>query len=127
MKKLLLTLSLALCLSSAVVAHEEENVWKYTSTFAIHMDSAVIETTAAGHTVLRFSATETLPDGTCVYTYVYDRSAGTIQIEAMEKTTSTLHYKNNFSPLSVNSPNPVVQDRARMAEDVYQRKVTEKK
>lgn len=127
MKKLLLTLSLALCFSSAVMAHEEGNVWKYTSTFAIHMDSAVIETTATGHTVLRFSATETLPDGTCVYTYVYDRSAGTIQIEAMEKTTSTLHYKNNFSPLSVNSPNPVVQNRARMAEDVYQRKVAEKK
>ena len=79
-----------------------------------------------GHDILEFVAVEQLPDGTCTYTYVYDRTAGTIQVKEMEKTTKKLHYKSNFSATSVNSTNPVIRERAQMAEAVYQRKVHKK-
>ena len=58
--------------------------------------------------------------------HVYDRTAGTIQVKEMEKTTKKLHYKSNFSATSVNSTNPVIRERAQMAEAVYQRKVHKK-
>ena len=71
---------------------------------------------------------ETLPDnGTCTYTYVYDRTAGTIQVKEMEKRTKKLHYTSNFAPESINSPNQVIKDRAAMAEAVYQRKTSHNK
>ena len=44
----------------------------------------------------------------------------------MEKTTKKLHYKSNFSATSVNSTNPVIRERAQMAEAVYQKKVHKK-
>ena len=50
-----------------------------------------------------------------------------IQVVEMEKETKKLHYKSNFPPTSVNSSNPVIRARAKMAEDVYQKKVGHKK
>lgn len=92
----------------------------------IDLAEARYKPTTDGHDILEFVAVEQLPDGTCTYTYVYDRTAGTIQVKEMEKTTKKLHYKSNFSATSVNSTNPVIRERAQMAEAVYQRKVHKK-
>lgn len=124
MKKIFLLLMLFFSLACNASAND---TWQYTPILTIQMDSATIETTPTGHVLLHFSATEILPDGTCNYKYIYDRTAETIQIAEMEKNTKTLHYKSNFTPLSIHSPNPVVQERAVMAEKVYQRKIEEKK
>ena len=103
-----------------------EKLWKYSETVTIDLAEARYKPTTDGHDILEFVAVEQLPDGTCTYTYVYDRTAGTIQVKEMEKTTKKLHYKSNFSATSVNSTNPVIRERAQMAEAVYQKKVHKK-
>ena len=101
--------------------------WKYNDVLTIDLDETNYKKTTDGHEILELVAVEKLADGTCTYTYVYDRIAGTIQVKEMEKSTKKLHYKSNFSPASVNSTNPVIRERARMAEAVYRRKVNKVK
>ena len=129
MKKFLIALGIAAALTTAgrITAHAE-TFWKYNDTMTIDMEQTHVKTTKDGHEVLEFVGVETLPDnGTCTYTYVYDRTAGTIQVKEMEKRTKKLHYTSNFAPESINSPNQVIKDRAAMAEAVYQRKTSHNK
>jgi len=123
MKKALIILGAACLLSAGSFTVSAEKIWDYSPTISIDLDEVRYKKTTDGHEVLEYIAVEKIKDGTCTYTYVYDRTAGTIQVKEMEKTTKKLHYKSNFSATSINSTNPVVRERAQMAEDVYQRKV----
>ncbi len=127
MKKLLIALGTAAVLSTMTMSVSAEKLWKYNDVLTIDLDETSYRKTTDGHEILEFVAVEKLADGTTTYTYVYDRTAGTIQVKEMEKNTKKLHYKSNFSPASVNSSNPVIRERAKMAEDVYQRKVNKVK
>lgn len=127
MKKMLMTLAAAAAISAGTLTVSAESYWKYNDTTTIDLDETSLKKTTNGHEILNFVAIQTIPDGTCTYTYAYDRTAGTIQVVEMEKETKTLHYTSNFTPTSVNSTNPVVKARAEMAEAVYQRKVNHKK
>ena len=124
MKKLLTAIGAAAVIATMTMPVSAEKLWKYSETVTIDLAEARYKPTTDGHDILEFVAVEQLPDGTC--TYVYDRTAGTIQVKEMEKTTKKLHYKSNFSATSVNSTNPVICERAQMAEAVYQRKVHKK-
>ena len=126
MKKLLTALGAAAVIATMTMPVSAEKLWKYSETVTIDLAEARYKPTTDGHDILEFVAVEQLPDGTYTYTYVYDRTAGTIQVKEMEKTTNKLHYKSNFSATSVNSTNPVIRERAQMAEAVYQRKVHKK-
>lgn len=126
MKKLLTFLGAAAVIAAVAMPVSAEKLWKYSENVTIDLDEVRYKPTTDGHDILEFIAVEQLSDGTCTYTYVYDRTAGTIQVKEMEKTTKKLHYKSNFSPASVNSTNPVIRERAQMAEAVYQRKVHKK-
>lgn len=127
MKKMLMTLAAAAAIAAGTLTVSAESYWKYNDTTTIDLDETSLKKTTNGHEILNFVAIQTIPDGTCTYTYAYDRTAGTIQVVEMEKETKTLHYTSNFTPTSVNSANPVVKARAEMAEAVYQRKVNHKK
>ena len=127
MRKLLIALGLAAAFSSMTLSVSAEKIWEYNDVLTIDLEEISYKKTTDGHEILEFTAVEKLEDGTCTYTYVYDRTAGTIQVKEMEKNTKKLHYKSNFSPNSVNSTNPVVRERAHMAEAVYQRKVNKVK
>ncbi len=127
MKKLLIALGTAAVLSTMTMSVSAEKLWKYNDTMTIDLDETHYNKTTDGHEILEFAAIEKLPDGVCNYVYVYDRTAGTIQVKEMEKTTKKLHYKSNFSATSINSTNPVIRERAQMAEAVYQRKVNKAK
>ena len=109
MKKLLTALGAAAVIATMTMPVSAEKLWKYSETVTIDLAEARYKPTTDGHDILEFVAVEQLPDGTCTYTYVYDRTAGTIQVKEMEKTT-----------------NPVIRERAQMAEAVYQRKVHKK-
>ena len=126
MKKLLTALGAAAVIAAMTMPVSAEKLWKYSETVTIDLAEVRYKPTTDGHDILEFVAVEQLPDGTCTYTYVYDRTAGTIQVKEMEKTTKKLNYKSNFSATSVNSTNPVIRERAQMAEAVYQRKVHKK-
>lgn len=126
MKKLLTALGAAAVIAAMTMPVSAEKLWKYSETVTIDLAEVRYKPTTDGHDILEFVAVEQLPDGTCTYTYVYDRTAGTIQVKEMEKTTKKLYYKSNFSATSVNSTNPVIRERAQMAEAVYQRKVHKK-
>ena len=127
MKKMLMTLAAAAAIAAGTLTVSAESYWKYNDTTTIDLDETSLKKTTNGHEILNFVAIQTIPDGTCTYTYAYDRTAGTIQVVEMEKETKTLHYTSNFTPTSANSTNPVVKARAEMAEAVYQRKVNHKK
>ena len=103
MKKFLIALGIAAALTTAVgITAHAETFWKYNDTMTIDMEQTHVKTTKDGHEVLEFVGVETLPDnGTCTYTYVYDRTAGTIQVKEMEKRTKKLHYTSNFAPESI--------------------------
>ena len=126
MKKLLTALGAAAVIAAMTMPVSAEKLWKYSETVTSDLAEVRDKPTTDGHDILEFVAVEQLPDGTCTYTYIYDRTAGTIQVKEMEKTTKKLHYKSNFSATSVNSTNPVIRERAQMAEAVYQRKVHKK-
>ena len=126
MKKLLTALGVAAVIATMTMPVSAEKLWKYSETVTIALSEPGTKPPTDGHDILEFVAVEQLPDGTCTYTYVYDRTAGTIQVKEMEKTTKKLYYKSNFSATSVNSTNPVIRERAQMAEAVYQRKVHKK-
>lgn len=127
MKKLFLALGLACALAAGSMSVSADSMWKYNDTFTIDMSTAEISRTPDGHQVLEFTGVEEIEGGTCTYDYVYDRTAGTIQVKSMETETRKLHYTSNFNPESVNSPNPVIRNRAKMAEEVYERKAGQKK
>lgn len=127
MKKMLFTLGLTAAIAAGAMSVSAQSLWKYNETISIDMQETSLKKTTNGHEILNFVAVEAIEGGTCTYTYAYDRTAGTIQIVEMEKETKKLHYKSNFTPTSVNSSNPVVRERAQMAEAVYQKKVGHKK
>ena len=127
MKKILITLGLTAAIAAGAMSVSAQSLWKYNETISIDMQETSIKKTTNGHEILNFIAIEAIDGGTCTYTYAYDRTAGTIQIVEMEKETKKLHYKSNFTPTSVNSSNPVVRERAQMAEAVYQKTVGHKK
>ena len=122
-----MTLAAAAAIAAGTLTVSAESYWKYNDTTTIDLDETSLKKTTNGHEILNFVAIQTIPDGTCTYTYAYDRTAGTMQVVEREKETKTLHYTSNFTPTSVNSTNPVVKARAEMAEAVYQRKVNHKK
>lgn len=126
MKKLLIALGVASAIAAGTFTVSAENLWKYNDSFTIDMSEAKIQRTTNGHEILHFVAVETIEGGTITYTYAYDRTGGTIQVVEMEKETKKLHYTSNFTPISINSTNPVIRERAKMAEDVYQKKVNKK-
>lgn len=127
MKKFVIALGMAAAIAAGTMSVSAENFWKYSDTITIDMDETKVKQTTNGHEILSFVAVEAIEGGTCTYTYAYDRTAGTITVVEMEKETKSLHYTSNFTPASINSRNPVIQARAKMAEDVYQRKVNKKK
>jgi|GEM_PF-67941 hypothetical protein len=127
MKKLVIALGMAAAIAAGTLSVSAENFWKYSDTITIDMDETKVKQTTNGHEILSFVAVEAIEGGTCTYTYAYDRTAGTITVVEMEKETKSLHYTSNFTPASINSRNPVIRQRAKMAEDVYQRKVNKKK
>lgn len=124
-EKIIDSLGAAAVIATMTMPVSAEKLWKYSETVTIDLAEARYKPTTDGHDILEFVAVEQLPDGTCTYTYIYDRTAGTIQVKEMEKTTKKLHYKTT-SATSVNSTNPVIRERAQMAEVVYQRKVHKK-
>jgi hypothetical protein len=126
MKKMIVALGLAAALTSlGAMSVSADRTWEYNDTMTIDMSLTDLKKTDDGHEILEFVGIEKLDDegGTCTYTYVYDRTAGTIQVKEMEKKTKKLHYTSNFAPESINSSNPVIRERAAMAEAVYQKKV----
>lgn len=127
MKKMMIALAAAAAIAAGSMSVSAESLWKYNDTTTIDMQETSIKKTTNGHEILNFVAIEAIEGGTCTYTYAYDRTAGTIQVVEMEKETKKLHYKSNFTPTSVNSSNPIIRARAKMAEDVYQKKVGHKK
>ena len=104
MKKMLMTLAAAAAIAAGTLTVSAESYWKYNDTTTIDLDETSLKKTTNGHEILNFVAIQTIPDGTCTYTYAYDSTA-----------------------TSVNSTNPVVKARDEMAEAVYQRKVNHKK
>ncbi len=122
MKKILLAMGLAAALAVQVSAAD---LWQYSDTLSIDMSTAKV-TVQNGQQILEFEGTEKISDGTCVYSYVYNLTEKTIQVKEMEKTTPKLHYTSTFPAEPANSPNPVIRDRAAMAQAVYDR-VMEKK
>ena len=84
MKKLLTALGAAAVIATMTMPVSAEKLWKYSETVTIDLAEARYKPTTDGHDILEFVAVEQLPDGTCTYTYVYDRTAGTIQVKEME-------------------------------------------
>ena len=84
------------------------------------MGEADLDVDKNGHQVLTFTGVEQIEGGTNTYTYVYDMTARTIQIKEMEQETEKLHYTTSFNPAPIDSPNPVIRERAEMAQQVYE-------
>ncbi len=127
MKKMIIALGMAAAIAAGTMSVSAENYWKYNDTITIDMDETKVTHTTNGHEILHFVAVEAIEGGTCTYTYAYDRTGGTITVVEMEKETKSLHYTSNFTPTSINSRNPVIRQRAEMAEAVYQKKFNKKK
>ena len=75
MKKLLTALGAAAVIATMTMPVSAEKLWKYSETVTIDLAEARYKPTTDGHDILEFVAVEQLPDGTCTYTYVYDRTA----------------------------------------------------
>jgi len=127
MKKMIIALGMAAAIAAGTMSVSAENYWKYNDTITIDMDETKVTHTTNGHEILHFVAVEAIEGGTCTYPYAYDRTGGTITVVEMEKETKSLHYTSNFTPTSINSRNPVIRQRAEMAEAVYQKKFNKKK
>lgn len=84
-EKLLTALGAAAVIATMTMPVSAEKLWKYSETVTIDLAEARYKPTTDGHDILEFVAVEQLPDGTCTYTYVYDRTAGTIQVKEMER------------------------------------------
>ena len=73
--------------------------WEYNDVLTIDLDETSYKKTTDGHEILELVAVEKLADGTCTYTYVYDRIAGTIQVKEMEKSTKNCITRVTSLPL----------------------------
>lgn len=73
--------------------------WEYNDVLTIELDETSYKKTTDGHEILELVAVEKLADGTCTYTYVYDRIAGTIQVKEMEKSTKNCITRVTSLPL----------------------------
>lgn len=118
MKKTLIALGIAAAATCACFSVSAKD-WQYNDALTIHMSEVEIKVDKNGHETCTFDAVEKIKDGTNEYTYVYDVTARTIQVKRMEQRTKKLHYSTSFNPLPIDSPNPVVRERAEMAQRVY--------
>lgn len=125
MKKMILALGMAAALATMSVS--AASLWKYNDTLTLDLSEASVKTDKNGHEVLTFTGVEQIEGGTNEYTYVYDLTARTIQVKEMEQHTKKIHYTTSFNPAPVDSPNPVIQERAAMAQQVYERVTAKKK
>lgn len=126
MKKTLIAAAAAAALLLSGMTVSAERLWQYSDTLTINLSEADLEVSKDGHQILTFTGVEQIEGGTNTYTYVYDMTARTIQIKEMEQHTNKLHYTASFNPAPIDSSNPVIQERAAMAQQVYE-KVMEKK
>ena len=99
MKKMLMTLAAAAAIAAGTLTVSAESYWKYNDTTTIDLDETSLKKTTNGHEILNFVAIQTIPDGTCTYTYAYDRTAGTIQVVEMEDAALHQQLHTNFRQL----------------------------
>ncbi len=121
MKKLFLVGILAAMMAMPVAAED----WQYSPELTIHMDKAKVSV-VEGMQVLEFTATKVSADTRIEYTYIYNLDKRTIQIKEMKKFTSKIKYTSSFSPVPIDTPNPVIRARAEMAHEVYNRVLDKK-
>lgn len=126
MKKIILTLTLAAAAAFSAVNVSAEQLWQYNDKLVINISDADVGVDKDGHQILTFTGVEQIEGGTNTYTYVYDMTARTIQIKEMEQETKKLHYTASFNPVPVDSPNPVIRERAEMAQQVYEKVMAKK-
>lgn len=126
MKKTILALTLAAAAAFSAVSVSAEQLWQYNDKLVINISDADVEVDKNGHQILTFTGVEQIEGGTNTYTYVYDMTARTIQIKEMEQETKKLHYTASFNPAPVDSPNPVIRERADMAQQVYEKVMAKK-
>ncbi len=120
MKKSIIALGLAAAAAFSTMTVSAEQLWKYNDALTIDVGEADLDVDKNGHQVLTFTGVEQIEGGTNTYTYVYDMTARTIQIKEMEQETEKLHYTTSFNPAPIDSPNPVIRERAEMAQQVYE-------
>lgn len=126
MNKMILAAGVAAAVLFSGMSVSAEQLWQYNDALTLNLSDANVKVDKDGHQVLTFTGVETIEGGTNTYTYVYDLTARTIQIKEMEQKTKKLHYTTSFNPAPIDSPNPVIRERAEMAQQVYE-KVMEKK
>lgn len=126
MNKMILAAGIAAAVLFSGMTVSAEQLWQYNDTLTLNLSDANVKVDKDGHQVLTFTGVEKIEGGTNTYTYVYDLTARTIQIKEMEQKTKKLHYTTSFNPAPIDSPNPVIRERAEMAQQVYE-KVMEKK
>lgn len=126
MNKMILAAGVAAAVLFSGMSVSAEQLWQYNDTLTLNLSDANVKVDKDGHQVLTFTGVEKIEGGTNTYTYVYDLTARTIQIKEMEQKTNKLHYTTSFNPAPIDSPNPVIRERAEMAQQVYE-KVMEKK
>lgn len=126
MKKTILALGLAAAAAFSSFTVSAEDLWQYNNALTLNISEASVKVDKNGHQVLTFTGVEQIEGGTNTYTYVYDLTARTIQIKEMEQETKKLHYTASFNPAPIDSPNPVIRERAEMAQQVYEKVMAKK-
>jgi len=114
MKKLLLTLGLAMLMTAPAWA---ANLWQYNSYTTIDMSTAKVKHDK-GMKILTFDTTEKIDTTTSYCTYVYNVDDQTIQLQEMTTVSKKLKYTSNFYPESIKTGNKAIQERAAMAQAV---------
>lgn len=127
MNKTLLALSLAAAALASTMTVSAERLWQYNDALTINVGEADLKVDKNGHQILVFTGVEKIEGGTNTMTYVYDMTARTIQIKEFEQETPKIHYTTSFNPAPIDSPNPVIQERAKMAQQVYEMVMEKKK
>lgn len=127
MKKMLIAAAAAAAVLVSGMTVSAEKAWQYNDKLTIDLSEASVKVDDNGHQILKFEGVEQIEGGTNRYVYVYDLTARTIQIKEMEQHTKKLHYTANFNPASIDSPNPVIRERAEMAQQVYEKVMAKKK
>ncbi len=127
MNKMILAAGVAAAVFVGGMTVSAEQLWQYNDTLTLNLSDASVKVDKDGHQVLTFTGVEQIEGGTNTYTYVYDLTARTIQIKEMEQETKKLHYTTSFNPAPIDSPNPVIRERAEMAQQVYEKVMAKKK
>lgn len=127
MKKTIIALGLAAAALCSTMTVSAERLWQYNDALTIDVGEADLKVDKNGHQILIFTGVEKIADGTNTITYVYDLTARTIQIKKFEQETPKIHYTTSFNPAPIDSPNPVIQERAAMAQQVYEMVMEKKK